>query len=156
MSKFDLTGRAAHSALIQARAAEDMVRRGITPEVIERVVDIFYGKIRDDALLGPVFNNHIKENWPEHLRRMKLFWNALAFKTGQYGGKPVHAHIGVRGIEAQLFPVWLDLFQQTLEENITSPEAKEWFYTTAERIARSLTLSLFYSPANDDPRTSRE
>jgi hemoglobin len=26
-----------------------------------------------------------------------------------------------------------------------------WFMATAERIARSLTLSLFYNPALDDP-----
>jgi len=39
----------------------------------------------------------------------------------------------------------------TLDDIAPNPEAKAWFMATAERIAKSLTLSLFYNPAIDDP-----
>ena len=147
----DLEGRAAHTAETQARAKEKMRMIGVTPESIEELVESFYARIRNHETLGLVFNAHIQNRWPEHMQRMKLFWTALAFKTGSYGGKPVQAHYGIQGITPELFPQWLQAFRQTLQESNFSDEAQEWFYLTAERIAKSLTLSLFYNPAFDDP-----
>lgn len=152
----ELSGRAANSAAIQQRAAEHMAAIGVTPELIEALVDTFYARIQSHETLGVVFGNHIEDRWAEHLARMKEFWKALAFKTGNYSGRPVQAHLKVEGITPELFPQWLRLFSSTLEDIEASPEAKEWFYNTAERIAKSLTLSLFYNPALDDPRRSKE
>jgi hemoglobin len=152
----DLEGRAAHNAEIQARAREQMMAIGVTPESVEDLVESFYARIRNHETLGLVFNSHIQDRWPEHMQRMKQFWNALAFKTGSYGGKPVQAHYGIHGITPELFPQWLQAFRLTLQESNMSEQAQEWFYLTAERIAKSLTLSLFYNPAFDDPnRTMR-
>lgn len=50
-----------------------------------------------------------------------------------------------------MFPEWLGLFAATLEDIAPTPEARDWFMTTAERIAKSMFLALFYSPANDAP-----
>ena len=61
------------------------------------------------------------------------------------------AHLGVANMTPELFPKWLSLFSQTLDDVAPTPEAKVWFMATAERIAKSLTLSLFYNPALDDP-----
>jgi hemoglobin len=83
--------------------------------------------------------------------RMKSFWSAVAFRSGAYGGKPVQAHLGVANMTTDLFPKWLSLFSTTLDDVAPTPEAKDWFMATAERIAKSLTLSLFYNPALDDP-----
>lgn len=148
----ELQARAAHNAEVQKRAAQSMAEIGITPEFINRFVDTFYAGIRIHQTLGPVFNDHIKDRWADHLARMKQFWSALAFKTGDYGGRPVQAHMGVHGISPELFPQWLQLFHRTLDESDASQEAKHWFGATAERIARSLTLSLFYNPALDAPK----
>jgi hemoglobin len=148
----DLIGRAANTAEIQRRSKEQMAAIGVTPETVEELVDAFYLRVQRHETLGPVFNAHIQDQWPEHMAQMKLFWIALAFKTGSYGGRPVQAHMRVVGITPDLFPQWLQLFRLTLEERNLSAEACDWFYTTAERIAKSLTLSLFYNPAMDDPR----
>jgi hemoglobin len=88
--------------------------------------------------------------------KMKRFWSSIAFKNGAYGGKPVQAHVGVQGIAPDLFPEWLTLFSQTLDDIAPTDEAKAWFMATAERIAKSLTLSLFYNPAMDDPARQGE
>lgn len=55
----------------------------------------------------------------------------------------------------ELFPKWLELFAATLDDIAPNQEAKAWFMTTAERITRSLMLSLFYNPALDDPARKR-
>jgi hemoglobin len=46
--------------------AEIMERTGINEAMIERLVRGFYAKVREDAVLGPVFEARIKE--AENLR----------------------------------------------------------------------------------------
>ncbi|WP_349040610.1 truncated hemoglobin [Agrobacterium sp. SORGH_AS 787] len=147
----DLAARAAHSAAMRERAERDMARMGVDAAFISKLVETFYERVRKHDTLGPVFDNRLSGRWPEHMKKMKSFWSSVAFKTGAYGGKPVQAHMGVGGMSADLFPQWLTLFSQTLDEIAPTKEARDWFMQTAERIARSLTLSLFYNPAFDDP-----
>ncbi|MFN3718334.1 MAG: group III truncated hemoglobin [Rhizobium rhizophilum] len=148
----DLVGRAAHRAEITARAASEMAAMGVDVGFIDLMVETFYGNIRQHADLGPVFEARLAGRWPEHMVKMKAFWSSVAFKTGAYGGKPVMAHQGVDGMAEGLFHQWLQLFSDTLVEIGASEDAHGWFMTSAERIAKSLVLSLFYNPALDDPR----
>ena len=147
----DIQGRAAHLAAIREKAEAEMARMGIDAAFIDRLVDTFYERIQAHPRLGPVFDGRLAGRWPEHMEKMKRFWSSVAFKNGAYGGKPVQAHLGVEGIAADLFPEWLALFSQTLDDIAPTGEAKSWFMATAERIAKSLMLSLFYNPAVDDP-----
>jgi len=148
----ELSGRAAHRAEIIARAQTEMADMGVDAAFIDRLVDTFYGNIREHAELGPVFEGRLAGRWPEHMIKMKAFWSSVAFKTGAYGGKPVQAHQGVDGMAEHLFLQWLQLFSDTLVDIGASEEAHRWFMASAERIAKSLVLSLFYNPAFDDPR----
>ena len=116
---------------------------GVDAAFIDRLVEIFYGRVLTHPDLG---------RWPEHMAKMKGFWSAVAFRSGAYGGKPVQAHTHVANLTPDLFPKWLSLFAATLDDIAPSPEAKAWFMATAERIAKSLVLSLFYNPALDDPK----
>jgi hemoglobin len=143
--------RAAHSAEIQDRAEKAMAAIGVDARFIDLLVETFYGRVLEHPALGPVFDARLAGRWPEHMARMKQYWAAVAFKNGGYGGKPVQAHLGVKGMTAELFPQWLALFSATLDDIAPGREAHDWFMETAERIARSLTLSLFYNPALDDP-----
>ncbi|MDI6838728.1 MAG: globin, partial [Rhizobiaceae bacterium] len=43
----------------------------------------------------------------------------------------------------------------TLDDIAPNEEAAQWFMGTAERIARSLVLAMFYNPALDDPANRR-
>ncbi|WP_368517365.1 group III truncated hemoglobin [Rhizobium sp.] len=147
----EIRARAAHLAGIRERAEAEMTRMGIDPAFIDRLVDTFYGRVQAHPGLGPVFDGRLAGRWPDHMEKMKRFWSSVAFKNGAYGGKPVQAHLGVEGMAADLFPEWLALFSETLADIAPSKEARDWFMATAERIAKSLTLSLFYNPALDDP-----
>ncbi len=147
----ELQGRAAHVAAIRDRAEAQMKAIGIDDAFIGKLVDTFYARILAHPELGPVFDARLSGRWPEHMAKMKSFWSSVAFRNGAYGGKPVQAHAGVANMRPELFPKWLELFAATLDDMAPSPEAKAWFMTTAERIAKSLTLSLFYNPALDDP-----
>lgn len=150
-----IQARASHNAEIQSRAEAAMAEIGVDVAFIDRLVETFYARIREHETLGPVFDNRLNGRWPEHMDKMKGFWSAIAFKTGAYGGKPVQAHHGMDGLNEGMFTQWLALFAQTLEEIAPSREARDWFMATADRIARSLTLSLFYNPAFDDPAMKR-
>lgn len=147
-----ISARAAHRVDIQRRAEAEMAKIGVDAVFIDRLVETFYARIRDHQTLGPVFEKRLSGRWPEHMEKMKSFWSSIAFKTGAYGGKPVQAHVGVEGMNVDLFRQWLVLFSVTLDEIAPGKEARDWFMATAERIANSLTLSLFYNPALDDPR----
>jgi hemoglobin len=147
----ELQGHAAHVAGIRERAEDDMRRIGVDAAFIDQLVESFYGRIKDHPRLGPVFDTRLSGHWPDHMEKMKRFWSSVALRSGAYGGKPVQAHLGVEGMAPDLFPEWLALFSATLDDIAPSREAHAWFIATAERIAKSLTLSLFYNPALDDP-----
>lgn len=147
----ELQARAAHNAEIRNRADVEMQALGIDRALISTVVDTFYARVSEHPELGPVFNAQLSGRWSEHTLKMKSFWSAVAFRDGTYGGKPVQAHLGVANLTPELFPKWLELFETTLDDVVTNEDAKAWFMATAERIARSLTISLFYNPALDDP-----
>jgi len=155
MDDNDLQGRAAHVAAIRERAEAEMKAIGIDAAFIDRLVETFYARVLAHPELGPVFDARLSGRWPEHMEKMKSFWSAVAFRNGAYGGKPVQAHVGVAKLTPDLFPKWLELFSTTLDDIAPNQEAKAWFMATAERIARSLTLSLFYNPALDDPALKR-
>ncbi|WP_026203982.1 group III truncated hemoglobin [Rhizobium giardinii] len=150
-----LQGRAAHSAAIHERAEAEMKLIGIDELLIGALVEAFYARVLSHPQLGPVFDARLAGRWPEHMEKMKSFWSAVAFRTGAYGGKPIQAHLGVANMTPELFPQWLELFAATLDDVVPTAEARAWFITTADRIARSLTLSLFYNPALDDPALKR-
>lgn len=150
-----ITAKAAHNADIQHKAERAMAEIGVDAGFIDLLVETFYGRVLKHPTLGPVFDARLSGRWPEHMDKMKQFRSAVAFKNGGYGGKPVQAHLGVSGMTAELFPQWLTLFSATLDDIAPSRQAHDWFMETAERIARSLTLSLFYNPAMDDPALKR-
>ncbi|WP_276122037.1 group III truncated hemoglobin [Pararhizobium qamdonense] len=143
------------AALVRARAETEMKAIGIDDAFISRLVETFYGRVHAHPQLGVVFDTKLSGRWPEHMEKMKSFWSAVAFRNGAYQGKPVQAHLGVANMTPQLFSQWLELFAATLRDISPNNEAEAWFMATAERIAKSLALSLFYNPALDDPKHKR-
>lgn len=90
-------------------------------------VDSFYGKVRNDALLAPVFNPKIGDQWPEHLDKMYRFWQTLLLREKTYSGAPFVAHANLP-VRAEHFDRWLLLFYETIDslyEGDLANEAKE-------------------------------
>lgn len=108
----------------------------ITPELIEQLVHTFYGKIREDELLGPVFEAEV-DDWDHHLPKMVAFWSSITLKTRNYSGRPVPAHAKLEGLTAAHFDRWLTMFELTAGEIFTTDNVK-LFTSRAHQIANSL------------------
>lgn len=98
-----------------------MEKKNITTrEDVNLLVTSFYDKIRQDNLLGPIFNGIIKD-WNTHLEHLTDFWCSQLFIERSYHGNPITAH---RKVDAYMnhtlnemhFGVWLNLWIQTLDE----------------------------------------
>lgn len=119
--------------------ADIVARTGIDEAMIERLVHGFYSKVRQDALLGPVFDARV-EDWDTHLARMCRFWSSVALMSGRYHGAPMPKHLPLP-VDAGHFDHWLALFEATASE-ICPPEAQAHFMERARRIAASLELGV--------------
>jgi hemoglobin len=119
--------------------AEIVARTGIDEHMIERLVRRFYEKVREDALLGPVFAARIRD-WEPHLQRMCAFWSSVALMSGRYHGNPMTKHLPLP-VDAAHFDRWLALFEETARE-ICPPDAEAHFVERARRIAESLELGI--------------
>lgn len=119
--------------------AEIVQRTGIDDAMIETVVRTFYGKVREDELLGPVFDKQIAD-WEAHLQRMCAFWSSVSLLSGRYSGRPMEKHAPLP-VDAEHFDRWLALFETTAKE-VCPPVAAEHFIERARRIAESLELGI--------------
>ncbi len=126
------------------------VHHSITSDQISELVDGFYGKIRGNDRLGPIFNARINDNWSEHLDKMKKFWRSVLLKTGEYKGRPLPPHAQLKDVVSEDYKIWLDLFRETVNEQFT-PEAAPIVIATAERIAQSFWLGIFSTPFASPP-----
>lgn len=91
-----------------------------TREDVYLLVSSFYAKIRKDAVLGPFFNETIKD-WDAHLERLTTFWESSLFLKTKYLGNPLEAHVQVdrahnNTITEVHFGLWLNLWFQTIDE----------------------------------------
>lgn len=121
----------------------DINHYDIREEDLRRLVAAFYARIRQDAELGPIFNDAIKD-WPEHLEKLTDFWSSVMLTTGRYKGRPVPAHVKhADRITPALFERWLMLWAQTTNELMTQ-EAALALQAKAARIAESLQLAMFF------------
>ena len=88
---------------------------------IASLVDRFYAKVREDALLGPVFNGAIGDHWPEHLAKLTDFWTSVLLASGRYKGNPMMAHLPIPQMDNDHFSRWIELWSQTTTE-VFGPE----------------------------------
>jgi hemoglobin len=126
---------------------------GITEEALKRLVETFYARVRQDPLIGPVFNDAIGD-WPEHLEKLHAFWSSVMLTTGRYKGRPMPAHIRhADRIGRASFERWLELWRQTTGE-LFGPDDAAALQDRAERIAESLQLGLAFHRGEDPLRAA--
>lgn len=140
---FPGAGRSVDPTEAEARRAAAVARiraeTGIDEAMIDALVEGFYARVREDALIGPVFDERI-EDWGPHLAQMKLFWSSVALSTGVYQGRPMPKHLPLP-IDARHFDRWLALFEATARD-LCPPVAAQHFIVRARRIAESLELGV--------------
>ena len=121
-----------------------------TEEDIKALVDAFYAKVNEDALLSPIFNDVAKVNWEEHLPHLCRFWSTLLFRTMTFQGQPFPKHM-VLPVKREHFDRWIGLFVETVDQLFAGPKAEE-----AKGYARSIADTFQLRMGLIDPRTSRK
>jgi hemoglobin len=116
----------------------------ISETLVAHLVDTFYGRIRQDPVLGPIFEARLQGRWDTHLAAMVDFWSSVTMLTGRYRGKPHVAHEPL-GLTPEHFQRWLGLFEATVGDLCTGPAAA-LFIDRAHRIADSLQIGLNIGP----------
>jgi hemoglobin len=109
----------------------------LNEETISTLVDTFYARVREDELIGPVFNGVIGNHWPEHLAKLKDFWSSLMFATGRYKGNPMMAHLPIPQMDPRHLERWISLWEITLTE-IFEPEIARIFLGKALMVGERL------------------
>lgn len=116
----------------------------INGPALKELVESFYAKVRHDELIGPVFNEAIRD-WPEHLDKLQAFWSSVMLTSGRYKGRPLPAHIKHAGkITERSFERWLALWKETTEE-VIEPGGAAKLQDKAGRIAESLQLGIAFA-----------
>jgi len=116
------------------------VAAGVDEALIARQVHAFYGRVRQDPVLGPVFEAAI-DDWDLHLAKLCDFWSSVLLMTGRFKGSPMAAHAHNPGIEDEHFARWLELFESTARD-ICPPPAADLFVEKSQMIGRSLRMGL--------------
>lgn len=106
------------------------------------LVSSFYNKVRQDKVLGPFFNDTIKD-WEAHLEHLTTFWESSLFLKTRYTGNPLEAHVKVdkahnNTITEHHFGLWLNLWFQTIDELFEGDYAEN-----AKRRARKMSTFLY-------------
>jgi hemoglobin len=123
---------------------DEMSLSGITEDKLRELVELFYGRVRRDPLIGPVFNKAI-DDWPEHLERLQAFWSSVMLTSGRYKGRPLPAHIKHGdSITPVSFERWLQLWREATEE-VLPPNAAAAMQDKAARIAESLSIGIAFA-----------
>ena len=84
------------------------------------LVSSFYQKVRVNAVLGPFFNNSVKD-WEAHFEHLTTFWESSLFLKTKYYGNPLKAHVKVdkqyeNKITQHHFGLWLIIWFETVDE----------------------------------------
>lgn len=129
------------------------VEAGVTEAMIHEQVHAFYGQVRRDPALGPVFNRVI-DDWDTHLDKMCDFWSSVLLMSGRFKGSPMAAHLRIAEIRPTHFARWQHLFAQTARA-VCPPPAAALFIAKAEMIGQSLQLGIAANRGEWPPATVR-
>lgn len=103
---------------------------------IELLITRFYDKVKQDPVIGFIFNDIIQVNWEEHLPIMFDFWESILLGETKYSRNAMGVHFEVNRkikLEDKHFNRWMELFSQTVDELYQGDIAE-----TAKKRAKSI------------------
>jgi len=92
------------------------------------LVHQFYNKLLADDRINYIFTDVVKINLEEHLPILVTFWSQGILGTGVYTKNLTQIHLNVNEKEylsLELFEIWLDHFNTTVNENFMGTKAEE-------------------------------
>ncbi len=117
---------------------------------IKLLVDTFYGRIRENELLAPIFNVVIGDRWPQHLEKMYRFWQTVLLDEHTYYNSPFPPHAKLP-IAQNHFDTWLQLWHLTIDENFTGKLAEEAKWRGDKMAVMFLNKIQYYSSRSSEP-----
>lgn len=117
---------------------------------IRQLVDTFYGDVRNDKLIGPIFIGAIGDQWPAHLHRMYRFWQTVLLGDHAYFGSPFPPHSRMP-LEQKHFDTWLALWKKNVDKLFTGKKAEEAKWR-ADKMATMFLSKLEYYRDNPSAR----
>ncbi|WP_274475644.1 group III truncated hemoglobin [Mangrovimonas aestuarii] len=115
-------------------------------EDIFRMVSVFYSKVSQHELLGPIFNSSISD-WNAHLKHLTTFWESSLFMDTKYLGNPLDVHVKIdkvneNSITQEHFGQWLNLWVATIDEHFEGEVANR-AKTRARKMASFIYIAIF-------------
>jgi len=99
----------------------------LTHEDVTLLVNSFYDRVKNDDILGPIFNNVI-EDWSHHLPKMYRFWGTVLFGAPGYSGNAIATHIAIDKkfpLQAAHYDRWIGLWKTTVDNLFAGEKAEE-------------------------------
>ncbi len=126
-------------------APNPMQKFDISAEDIDRLVAVFYARVRAHDMLGPIFARAIAPEdrggdgpeWRAHEAKIAAFWRNAIGIDRSYDGNPMQLHVDNPEVMPGMFSTWLDLFGATADEVLTPDQAAS-ITALATRIGDSL------------------
>ena len=118
------------------------LRRAPNTESLTELVHSFYTDVRADALLGPVFEEALRDRWEPHLGRMVDFWSTVALGSKSFSGNVFAKHMALQGVTPAHFAAWVGLWGKHTDRLFEPAVARE-LQITAHGIARNLFRGYF-------------
>lgn len=115
-------------------------RIAVTEAQIDRVVARFYSAVRQDPNLAPIFAAHVTD-WPTHEEKIGRYWRNALLLQRSYDGNPMQVHQAAGNVHAEHFPIWLELFDRVLSQELPADLAQSWS-ALAHRVGRGLSYGL--------------
>ena len=110
----------------------------------------FYADLRQHAVLGPIFNERIKD-WPAHLETIADFWMRVTGGPAYYEGAVVARHMPLQ-LEGTHFDTWLGMWEHHCRAWLSSETALEMVALARQIAPRLLAASRLSRPVAVDPR----
>lgn len=125
----------------------------VAPEEIDATLARFYGGVRDDPMIGPIFRNAIPvDQWDVHVARINAFWRKVLRNEPGFDGRPMQKHVALGVLEKKHFVRWLGLFEEACRAECSTPSADVWI-SRAHLIGESLLrgVALHQLPRRQNP-----
>ena len=91
---------------------------------IKLMVNTFYQRIKQDVVLGPIFEEKIQDRWFVHLEKMYRFWQTILLEEHTYNGAPFPPHARMP-IDESHFIIWVKIFTTTVDHLFKGAIAEE-------------------------------
>ena len=117
----------------------------LNKEGIQKLMDLFYGKVRKDKDLGPIFNGQIGTDdisWDEHKKKIASFWGGIFLGETEYQGMPIYAHLELPPFPREFFNIWLNYFEESCK-NIFEEQAAQQLIQRAHIISQRFQFIMY-------------